>query len=189
MLARVKNLDSWRCGNCVHGGPKDGWPLCDAACLIDLRCAQRTNEAVLRATTIEALFQRLCSADIESGNFQMVAVCRPDAVTGGSRLSPSRAHQRRNVDPDVFVSMFLTNALGRSLISQAYRSSSPVGGNDFHQNVQSAPWYSQSERLVMPQLPPCYFAANVARSACLRFTVRDAVIQRAGRGPDRPYGA
>ncbi|MGJ7498432.1 bifunctional diguanylate cyclase/phosphodiesterase [Variovorax sp. RT4R15] len=103
-----------------------------------------TNEAVLRASTVEELFRRVCSAVLEDGKFQVVAVCTPDPVTGRLEIVAVAGAFATDIDGGLFASVDASSPDAQSLAVQAYRSGVTITSNDF-----------PTERRIAPRDPQC----------------------------------
>ena len=103
-----------------------------------------TNEAVLRAATVEDLCQRVCSAGLERGKFQVVAVCTPDPATGRIEILAIAGGSVVDIDNGAFISVNADSPNGRGLIGCAYRTGTSVVSNDFQADRRTVPWHRET---------------------------------------------
>ena len=103
-----------------------------------------TNEAVLRATSIEDLYQRVCSAGLEMGKFRVVAVCTPDPQTERIEIKAIAGGAEVDIGSVAFISVSAELPNGQGLIGSAFRSGTTVVSNDFPADQRTVPWHRQT---------------------------------------------
>jgi diguanylate cyclase (GGDEF)-like protein len=100
-----------------------------------------TNEALLHATTRDALFESICAAAVEGGNFMAGALVLPGGADGMAQVvaasGPMAAELRKAriaTDP--------TTAEGRGLVGEALRTAKPAISQDFLNDERTRPWHA-----------------------------------------------
>ena len=89
------------------------------------------NEAVLHATTVEGLYERVCSAGLESDKFQVVAVCTPGMVIGRIEIITIAGASATDVDEGIFTASNPSSPNDQGLVGLAYNSGVAVASNNF----------------------------------------------------------
>ncbi|RYZ13070.1 MAG: EAL domain-containing protein [Comamonadaceae bacterium] len=99
-----------------------------------------TSEAVLRATSVADLCQRVCQAGLEKRKFMTAAVCVP--ARGGDQVEVTAiaGASRREVRDMEPISLAAASPNGRGLIGTAYREGVPCVSNDLADDPRNAPW-------------------------------------------------
>jgi len=100
-----------------------------------------TNEALLRATTNEELYQNVCEAAIESGKFLVMAVAIPEPDTGHIRIVATAGGQSREIGGDIAISVTDEVPQGQGLVGLAFRNQCPCFSNDILNDPRTAPWH------------------------------------------------
>jgi GAF domain-containing protein len=98
-----------------------------------------TNEAILRAKTVQDLYQLVCDAAVRSGETvaAVILLAEPDSnwlkpVAGTGEIVELVARTRFSIDPD--------NAYGNGVCSHAFRTRKPCINNDVQNSAQGQPW-------------------------------------------------
>jgi GAF domain-containing protein len=107
-----------------------------------------TNEAILRTTSPEELYQEVCDAAVYGGklNSATVLLARPGtmwmtvAATTGAKAADLQ--MRISIDPEL--------PEGRGLVGIAFRTQQPCAANDFLSDSRTRPW----RELARARLPP-----------------------------------
>ena len=104
-----------------------------------------TNEAIMRATTTEELYQRVCDAAVYGGKFLAATVCVP---TPGSSLASIAAvtgpgAERLRAVP---ISLDAATPEGRGLVGTAFRTGQPCISNDFGKDDKTRHWHDQGRQ-------------------------------------------
>ena len=99
-----------------------------------------TNEALLRATTADELYQKVCEAAVESGKFLVMAVAIPDPDTGRIQIVATAGAQSRQLGGSIAISVADDTPHGQGLVGIAFRSRRPCFSNDFLNDPRTAPW-------------------------------------------------
>jgi diguanylate cyclase (GGDEF)-like protein/PAS domain S-box-containing protein len=100
-----------------------------------------TNEALLHATTRDALFESICAAAVEGGNFLAGALVLPGGADGMAQVvaasGPMAAELRKAriaTDP--------STVEGRGLVGEAFRTGEPAVAHDFLNDERTRPWHA-----------------------------------------------
>jgi diguanylate cyclase (GGDEF)-like protein/PAS domain S-box-containing protein len=97
-----------------------------------------TNEAILRATSPEDLYQRVCAAATGSGLILIAAVLVPDAGPGGFlRVAASSSPTQL---PTVRISVDASRPEGRGMAGTAYQTRQTCVSADLQADPRTAPW-------------------------------------------------
>ncbi len=101
-----------------------------------------TNEAILRATSIESLYQQACKAAVSSRLFAIASVLVPNengnfmAVANAGTVSPSMKKIRVSSDP--------RRVDGRGMTAQSMKDGKARFSNDFQNDERTAAWREQA---------------------------------------------
>ena len=101
------------------------------------------NEAILRTHRAEELYQRVCDAAVESGQFFGARVLLVDPGSTWARVAASSRFAPRDVG-NVRVSIDPTVPEGRGLFAIACRTLEPCISNDYGQDPRTAPWHARA---------------------------------------------
>jgi diguanylate cyclase (GGDEF)-like protein len=104
-----------------------------------------TNEAILRATSREALYEQVCEAALRGGNFALTAILlrEPEAdmlrvaAGAGEGLDQLRAAS---------ISVSETSPEGSGLAGIAFRTQQPCLSNDFLNDERSKAWHEEARK-------------------------------------------
>ena len=104
-----------------------------------------TNEAIMQAASPTELYQRVCSAAVDSGGLLSASVMLPEGPEGLMRVEavtaangPSRVREARiSTDP--------ATPEGRGLVGLAYRSGTTQVSNDFMKDERTAFWHHKAK--------------------------------------------
>ena len=98
-----------------------------------------TNEAILRAKTEQELYQRVCSAAVNSGKSAatVVMLARPgstwlEPVAGTGEAVEQIKQSRHSIDPD--------NIYGNGVCGRAFRTQKPCVNHDIPNSARGRPW-------------------------------------------------
>ncbi|HSZ10016.1 MAG TPA: response regulator [Steroidobacteraceae bacterium] len=103
-----------------------------------------TNEAIMRVTTPEDLYQRVCEAAVHGGRLLAATLCVPRehstdvqiiAVAGAG--ADTLRNARLSIDASV--------PEGRSLVGTAFRAQAPCVSHDFLADPRTAPWHATAK--------------------------------------------
>lgn len=101
-----------------------------------------TNEAILRANTIESLYQQACKAAVSSRLFAIASVLVPNehgnfiAVANAGNVSPAMKKIRVSSDPQ--------RPDGRGMTAECMRDGKARFSNDFQNDERTAAWREQA---------------------------------------------
>ena len=97
-----------------------------------------TNEAILRATTPDDLYQRVCAAATGSGLIMIAAVLLPDDGPGGFlRVAASSGPTQL---PSMRISVDATRPEGRGMAGTAFQTHQACVSADLRTDPRTAPW-------------------------------------------------
>jgi PAS domain S-box-containing protein len=99
-----------------------------------------TNEAIMRATSPEDLYQRVCEAAVHGGRLLAASICVPGERSADAQIvavAGAGAEKLR----DVHLSIDGSTPEGRGLIGTAFRTQAPCISNDFLADARTAPWH------------------------------------------------
>jgi PAS domain S-box-containing protein len=98
-----------------------------------------TNEAIMRVSTPEDLYQRVCEAAVQGGKLLAASVCVPDAHSAAARVvavAGASAEALRGVR----LSIDGSAPEGRGLVGTAFRTQAPCITNDFLNDERTQYW-------------------------------------------------
>lgn len=102
-----------------------------------------TNEAILRASTIEDLFQDACRAAITSGLFNIASVRIPNEQ---GQFMPAAIAGAHMADPtQVRITRHASQIEGQGLSGEAWRTGKAQVSNDFKHDPRLKPWLQIAE--------------------------------------------
>ncbi|MFC4259177.1 diguanylate cyclase domain-containing protein [Marinobacter lacisalsi] len=101
-----------------------------------------TNEAIIRSSSREELFQAVCDAAIDSGGMTTAAILMPRP---GSDLMEMKAMAGygREVLMETVISIKPDRPEGRGLNGTAFRTCKPAVSNDYFKDRRTGPWHQQ----------------------------------------------
>ncbi len=102
-----------------------------------------TNEAIMRAVTLEDLYQRVCDAAVHGGKLLGASVCVPDEMGAHAQIvavAGVSADELRGGR----LSIDAASAEGRGLVGSAFRSQAPCISNDYLADERAAHWHAQA---------------------------------------------
>jgi diguanylate cyclase (GGDEF)-like protein len=100
-----------------------------------------TNEAILRTTAPDDLYQRVCDAAVEAGGFKSAGVLLPNSE-GWLHLAAAAGNDKTQPLPDLRISIDASSDRGRGIAGEAYRTAQSCIANDFQNDPRFAPWRS-----------------------------------------------
>lgn len=98
------------------------------------------NEAILRATSPEDLYQRICEAAVHGGQFVTAAVLAPDPATARVRVITAAGSNTQRLR-DLYISVDPAVPEGRGLVGTAFRTMKPAVANDLLADERTRPWH------------------------------------------------
>jgi two-component system, sensor histidine kinase and response regulator len=98
-----------------------------------------TNEAIMRASSAEDLYQRVCEAAVHGGRLKAASICVPCDAFGDVKVVAA-AGEDADTLRDVRISIDSSTAVGRGLVGTAFRSQAPCISNDFQNDSRTVHW-------------------------------------------------
>lgn len=105
-----------------------------------------TNEAIMRCSTVEELFQQVCDAAVEQGGFANASILmvKPGSLAVEiAGVSGVGQHRLRNVT----ISIGPDQPEGIGLTGTAYRTGQPCVSNDFLNDPRTKPWHKLAAKV------------------------------------------
>lgn len=102
-----------------------------------------TNEAILRAASVDDLFQDACRAAITSGLFNIASVRLPNE--NGEFLPVAIAGQHADEPEKIRITQSSSSPEGRGISGEAWRTGKAQFSNDFKQDPRLKPWHKLAE--------------------------------------------
>jgi PAS domain S-box-containing protein len=99
-----------------------------------------TNEAIMRVSSAEDLYQRVCEAAVHGGRLKAASICVPRETSAEARVV-AVAGEGADTVRDVQISIDSATAVGRGLVGTAFRTQAPCISNDFQNDVRTAHWH------------------------------------------------
>lgn len=104
------------------------------------------NEAILHTHRAEELFQRVCDAALESGQFFATTVLLVDPGSTWVRIVASSGFAPEEV-ADIRISIDPSIPEGRGLFATACRTLEPCISNDYRKDPRTSPWHANSRNV------------------------------------------
>jgi PAS domain S-box-containing protein len=98
-----------------------------------------TNEAIMRVSSAEDLYQRVCEAAVHGGRLLAASICVPGEHSADATIAAvagAGAERLRNVH----MSIDGSTPEGRGLVGTAFRTQAPCVSNDFLNDARTAFW-------------------------------------------------
>lgn len=118
-----------------------------------------TNEAIMRVASAEELFQQVCDAGINGGNFIGAAVLLPDTDKRWFRVVASKGPAAENLH-NLRIATDETLPEGRGPSGVAFRSGTSWVSNDFPNDPRSAPWHEVVSAMGIASMAAVPFSRN-----------------------------
>jgi PAS domain S-box-containing protein len=99
-----------------------------------------TNEAILRTTSPEDLYQQVCDAAVHGGKFRAAAIFLPDTAAALDAHVVAIAGAGAERLRDLRISLDANDPAGRGLVGNAYRQCLPCVSNDFLNDERTEHW-------------------------------------------------
>jgi diguanylate cyclase (GGDEF)-like protein len=103
-----------------------------------------TNEAILRATSQEELYQRVCDAAVHGGGFRSAGALLPEP-DGLLRFVAVAGHHTKEPLSDIRISINPDSAHGQGLAGTAFRTGRSSITNDYINDERLRPWRAVQE--------------------------------------------
>ena len=104
-----------------------------------------TNEAIMRVSSPEDLYQRVVEAAVHGGRLKAASICVPRETSGDARIV-AIAGDGADTLRDVQISIDSSTAVGRGLVGTAFRTQAPCISNDFQNDVRTAHWHETARQ-------------------------------------------
>ncbi|HEY2463291.1 MAG TPA: response regulator [Steroidobacteraceae bacterium] len=104
-----------------------------------------TNEAIMRVSSAEDLYQRVCEAAVHGGRLKAASICVPREDEGDARVVAA-AGENADTLRDVQISIDGSTAIGRGLVGTAFRSQSPCISNEFQNDSRTVHWHEAARQ-------------------------------------------
>jgi PAS domain S-box-containing protein len=104
-----------------------------------------TNEAIMRATTLDELYQRVCDAAVHGGKLLGASVCVPLEQSSDAQIvavSGVAADEMRGAR----LSIDAASPEGSGLVGEAFRSQAPCISNDYLSDMRASHWHTQAKQ-------------------------------------------
>ncbi|MDT8428764.1 MAG: EAL domain-containing protein [Pseudomonadales bacterium] len=97
-----------------------------------------SNEAILRATTVEELYENVCKSVVKGGKFCLASIRQPDQQ---GWLRPIAYAGNASIQPDAIkISIKAELPEGQGIAGTAFREEKPCISNDFRHDKRTRPW-------------------------------------------------
>jgi len=104
-----------------------------------------TNEAIMRVSSPEDLYQRVCEAAVHGGKLKAASICVPREASGDAQVAAA-AGDGADALRDVQISIDSSTAVGRGLVGTAFRTQAPCISNDFQNDSRTAHWHEAARQ-------------------------------------------
>jgi diguanylate cyclase (GGDEF)-like protein len=105
-----------------------------------------TNEAILRATSVEDLYQRVCDAAVHGGKFNTTAVIVPVAGSSVGQIAGLSGVGKRALRETRF-SLDPATPEGRAAIGTAFSTRKTAVVNDYQNDERTKPWHESAKKV------------------------------------------
>jgi len=104
-----------------------------------------TNEAIMRVSSPEDLFQHVCAAAVHGGRLKAASVCVPSESSGDAKIV-AVAGEGADALRDAQISIDDSTAVGRGLVGTAFRTQAPCISNDFQNDSRTGHWHEAARQ-------------------------------------------
>jgi PAS domain S-box-containing protein len=104
-----------------------------------------TNEAIMRVSSAEDLYQRVCEAAIHGGRLKAASICVPNETSGDAKVVAA-AGEGADALRDARISIDSSTAVGRGLVGTAFRTQAPCISNDFQNDSRTVHWHEAARQ-------------------------------------------
>ena len=105
-----------------------------------------TNEAILRATTPEALYEQVCHAAVDGEKFWAMAILLPASDSSELKVVAVAGTQAEKIGGDIGISYDPTLAQGQGMAGRAFREGRSFVSNDFLDDERTLVWHGAARR-------------------------------------------
>jgi len=104
-----------------------------------------TNESIMRVSSAEDLYQRVCEAAVHGGRLKAASICVPHETSGDAKVVAA-AGEGADALRDAKISIDSSTAVGRGLVGTAYRTKAPCISNDFQNDSRTMHWHEAARQ-------------------------------------------
>jgi PAS domain S-box-containing protein len=104
-----------------------------------------TNEAIMRVSSPEELYQRVCEAAVHGARLKAASICVPSATSTDAKIV-AVAGEGADSLRDAQISIDSSTAIGRGLVGTAFRTQAPCISNDFQNDSRTVPWHEAARQ-------------------------------------------
>jgi PAS domain S-box-containing protein len=104
-----------------------------------------TNEAIMRVSSAEDLYQRVCEAAVHGGRLTAASICVPNETSGDAKVVAA-AGEGADALRDARISIDSSTAVGRGLVGTAFRTQAPCISNDFQNDSRTVHWHEAARQ-------------------------------------------
>jgi two-component system, sensor histidine kinase and response regulator len=104
-----------------------------------------TNEAIMRVSSAEDLYQRVCEATVHGGRLKAASICVPNETSGDAKVVAA-AGEGADALRDARISIDSSTAVGRGLVGTAFRTQAPCISNDFQNDSRTVHWHEAARQ-------------------------------------------
>jgi two-component system, sensor histidine kinase and response regulator len=104
-----------------------------------------TNEAIMRVSSAEDLYQRVCEAAVHGGRLKAASICVPHEASGDAKVVAA-AGEGADTLRDAQISIDGSTAVGRGLVGTAFRTQAPCISNDFQNDSRTVHWHEAARQ-------------------------------------------
>jgi diguanylate cyclase (GGDEF)-like protein len=141
-----------------------------------------TNEAIMRAESPESLYQQVCDAAVDGGQFLTAAILLPDPRTAAVVIlavaGPNEQQLRK-----VRISVDPASPEGQGLVGTAFNTRRSCVSNKFLSDERTRPWHAQAERAgiasgaAVPLIRDGHSMGVLLFYSCQKHTFDDEVVK------------
>jgi PAS domain S-box-containing protein len=104
-----------------------------------------TNEAIMRVSSPEDLYQRVCEAAVHGGRLKAASICVPSETSMDAKIVAVVGEGADRLR-DVQISIDSSTAFGRGLVGTAFRMQTPCISNDFQNDSRTVHWHETARQ-------------------------------------------
>jgi PAS domain S-box-containing protein len=124
-----------------------------------------TNEAIMRASAPEDLYQRVCDAAVDGGKFLAATICLPCPGKNEARATAVAGPGAERLR-DVPISLDPANPEGQGVVGTAFHTGEACISNDSARTPGRVIGMHRRSRQALPPAPRCRWFAATGPSAC-----------------------
>jgi PAS domain S-box-containing protein len=102
-----------------------------------------TNEAIMRVSSPEELYQRVCEAAVNGGRLKAASICVPYETSGDAKIV-AVAGEGADTLRGVQISIDNSTPVGRGLVGTAFRTQAPCISNDLQSDLRTEHWHEMA---------------------------------------------